>query len=65
MYLPFAKELGVDIPDFNLSVPGVTQLSMDFHKWGYAAKGASSILYNDAACATTRPGRGRAGQATR
>ncbi len=47
MYLPFAKELGVDIPDFNLSVPGVTQLSMDFHKWGYAAKGASSILYND------------------
>jgi sphinganine-1-phosphate aldolase len=48
MYLPFAKELGVDIPDFNLSVPGVTQLSMDFHKWGYAAKGASAILYNDA-----------------
>lgn len=47
MYLPFARELGVDIPDFNLSVPGVTQLSMDFHKWGYAAKGASSILYAD------------------
>ncbi len=47
MYLPFAKELGADIPNFNLSVPGVTQLSMDFHKWGYAAKGASSILYKD------------------
>ena len=47
MYLPFAKELGADIPDFNLGVPGVTQLSMDFHKWGYAAKGASSILYRD------------------
>ena len=49
MYLPFAKELGVDVPDFNLAVPGVTQLSMDFHKWGYAAKGASAILYKDAA----------------
>ena len=49
MYLPFAKELGVDLPDFNLAVPGVTQLSMDFHKWGYAAKGASAILYKDAA----------------
>lgn len=49
MYLPFAKELGADIPDFNLAVPGVTQLSMDFHKWGYAAKGASAILYRDAA----------------
>tara|TARA_R110002110_G_scaffold413729_1_gene641660 strand:+ start:155901 stop:157340 length:1440 start_codon:yes stop_codon:yes gene_type:complete len=45
MYLPFAKELGYDIPDFDMSVPGVTQLSMDFHKWGYAAKGASCILY--------------------
>lgn len=47
MYLPFAKRLGHDIPDFNLSVPGVTQLSMDFHKWGYAAKGASAILYKN------------------
>jgi sphinganine-1-phosphate aldolase len=49
MYLPFARELGYDIPDFDLSVPGVTQLSMDFHKWGYAAKGASCILYKDRA----------------
>ncbi len=48
MYLPFAKELGYDIPNFDMSVPGVTQLSMDFHKWGYAAKGASCVLYNDA-----------------
>ena len=49
MYLPFAKALGYDIPDFDMSVPGVTQLSMDFHKWGYAAKGASCILYKDRA----------------
>ncbi len=49
MYLPFAKELGYDIPDFDMAVPGVTQLSMDFHKWGYAAKGASCILYQDRA----------------
>jgi glutamate/tyrosine decarboxylase-like PLP-dependent enzyme len=45
MYLPFAKRLGVDVPPFDFSLPGVTQLSMDFHKWGYAAKGASAILY--------------------
>lgn len=49
MYLPFARELGYPIPRFDLSVPGVTQLSMDFHKWGYAAKGASCILYKDRA----------------
>jgi glutamate/tyrosine decarboxylase-like PLP-dependent enzyme len=47
MYLPFAKQLVYEIPPFDLSVDGVTQLSMDFHKWGYAAKGASAILYKD------------------
>ena len=47
MYLPFARQTGADIPAFDLSTPGVTQMSMDFHKWGYAAKGASSILYTD------------------
>ena len=49
MYMPFAKKLGYDIPDFDLGVPGVTQLSMDFHKWGYAAKGASAIIYKNGA----------------
>ncbi|MEM0954694.1 MAG: aspartate aminotransferase family protein [Pseudomonadota bacterium] len=49
MYLPFARELGYDIPAFDFSVPGVSQISMDFHKWGYAAKGASCILYKDRA----------------
>ncbi|MEM1396296.1 MAG: aspartate aminotransferase family protein [Pseudomonadota bacterium] len=47
MYLPFARESGADVPAFDLSTPGVTQMSMDFHKWGYAAKGASCILYAD------------------
>ncbi|WNG45263.1 aspartate aminotransferase family protein [Archangium minus] len=43
--LPFAKRLGYDIPDFDFAVPGVTSLSADLHKYGYAAKGASLILY--------------------
>jgi len=42
MYLPFA---GDGIEPFDFRIPGVTQLSMDFHKWGYAAKGASCLLY--------------------
>ena len=49
MYLPFARRLGADIPQFDLSTPGVTQMSLDFHKWGYAAKGASCVLYADGA----------------
>jgi glutamate/tyrosine decarboxylase-like PLP-dependent enzyme len=43
--LPFFKRLGRDIPDFDFSVPGVTSMSMDFHKYAFAAKGASVVLY--------------------
>jgi glutamate/tyrosine decarboxylase-like PLP-dependent enzyme len=45
--LPFVRELGHDILDFDFSVPGVTSMSADVHKYGYAAKGASVILYKD------------------
>lgn len=47
--LPFVKKLGYEIPDFDLSVPGVTSISADLHKYAYAAKGASVILYNTSA----------------
>lgn len=43
-YLPFARKAGYDIPAFDFQVPGVTSISADFHKYGYAAKGASCIL---------------------
>ena len=43
-YLPFAKKAGYEVPPFDFSVEGVTSISADFHKYGYAAKGASCIL---------------------
>ncbi len=43
--LPFVRKLGYPVPDFDLSVAGVTSMSADLHKYGYAAKGASVILY--------------------
>jgi glutamate/tyrosine decarboxylase-like PLP-dependent enzyme len=43
--LPFVEELGYPVPAFDFRVPGVTSLSADLHKYGYAAKGASVILY--------------------
>ncbi|MGA3399450.1 MAG: aminotransferase class V-fold PLP-dependent enzyme [Acetobacteraceae bacterium] len=46
---PFAKSLGVAIPDFDFAVPGVTSISADLHKYGYTAKGASTVLYCDEA----------------
>lgn len=43
--LPFFKELGDDIPPFDLSVPGVTSISMDLHKYAFCPKGASVVLH--------------------
>lgn len=47
--LPFLRDLGEDIPPFDLRVPGVTSISADLHKYGFAAKGASTIIYRDRA----------------
>jgi len=44
---PFAKLLGYPIPEWDMAIPGVTSLSADLHKFGYAAKGASLLLYRD------------------
>ena len=46
--LPYLRRAGREIPAFDLSVPGVTSLSVDLHKYGYADKGASVVLYRDA-----------------
>jgi len=43
--LPWAKRLGYDIPPFDFRLPGVTSISADTHKYGYASKGTSVILY--------------------
>jgi glutamate/tyrosine decarboxylase-like PLP-dependent enzyme len=43
--LPYFARLGASIPDFDFRVPGVTSISMDLHKYAFAAKGASTILY--------------------
>lgn len=46
--LPFARKLGYAVPRFDFSLPGVTSISVDTHKYGYAAKGTSVILYRNA-----------------
>lgn len=47
LHLSFMRKLGYDVPDFDFSVPGVTSISTDLHKYGYAAKGCSAILYRN------------------
>ncbi len=43
--LPWAERLGYDVPPFDFRLPGVTSISADTHKYGYASKGTSVILY--------------------
>jgi glutamate/tyrosine decarboxylase-like PLP-dependent enzyme len=43
--LPWAARLGYAVPPFDFRLPGVTSLSADTHKYGYAAKGTSVVLY--------------------
>ncbi|CAI5507488.1 unnamed protein product [Closterium sp. Naga37s-1] len=45
--LPFAKKLGYPLPPFDFSVPGVTSMSVDCHKYGLAPKGTSVVLYRN------------------
>ncbi len=46
--LPFVARLGHPVPAFDFAVPGVTSISADLHKYGFTAKGASTISYVDA-----------------
>lgn len=51
-FLPFARrlpELAGKIPEFDFALPGVTSISADTHKYGYATKGTSVVLYRNAA----------------
>jgi glutamate/tyrosine decarboxylase-like PLP-dependent enzyme len=45
LHLSFMRKLGYDVPNFDFTVPGVTSISTDLHKYGYAAKGCSAIMY--------------------
>jgi len=45
LHLSFLRKLGYTVPDFDFTVPGVTSISTDLHKYGYAAKGCSVVMY--------------------
>jgi glutamate/tyrosine decarboxylase-like PLP-dependent enzyme len=48
-FAPFARMNGVPVPRFDFEVDGVRSISADLHKYGYAAKGASTIFHRDEA----------------
>ncbi|MEU0934701.1 aspartate aminotransferase family protein [Embleya sp. NPDC005971] len=52
--LPFAEQLGHPVPAWDFRVPGVDSISVDLHKYGYAPKGCSIVLYRTAALRRTQ-----------
>ncbi len=42
--LPFMRDNGVDVTPFDFQVDGVTSISLDLHKYGFAPKGISILL---------------------
>ncbi len=45
--LPMLERLGYRLEPYDFRVPGVTSISVDLHKYGYTAKGASVILHRN------------------
>jgi glutamate/tyrosine decarboxylase-like PLP-dependent enzyme len=44
---PFAREFDSTIPEFDFLVPTVKSISVDLHKYAYAAKGISALMLRD------------------
>jgi len=44
---PFVRMNGGAIAPFDFEVPGVRSISADLHKYGYCAKGASTVFFRD------------------
>lgn len=45
--LAFLERSGESIPRWDFRVPGVTSISVDLHKYGYTAKGASVLVHRN------------------
>jgi len=47
IYLSILRRMGGTVRDFDFSLPGVSTISIDLHKYGYTPKNASVILYRN------------------
>lgn len=45
--LGYLRRLGEGVPEFDFTVPGVTSISMDLHKYAFCPKGASVVMFRD------------------
>jgi len=61
--IPFMDDAGYSLEPFDFRLPGVTSISCDTHKYGFAPKGTSVVMYRDKSylhdqyfCVTDWPG---------
>lgn len=52
---PFVRMNGANLPAFDFSVAGVSSMSGDLHKYGYASKGASTLFFRSEALKAFMP----------
>lgn len=52
---PFVRMNGADLAAFDFAVPGVSSMSADLHKYGYASKGASTVFFRSEALKAHMP----------
>lgn len=45
--VPFMEKAGYPLPPFDFRVPGVTSISCDPHKYGFAPKGSSVVMFSN------------------
>jgi sphinganine-1-phosphate aldolase len=45
--IPFIETLGEPVAPFDFRLAGVSSISLDLHKYGYAAKGSSVVMYRN------------------
>ncbi len=45
IHLAIMRKLGYEVPPYDWTVPGVTSISTDLHKFGYCPKQASVVMY--------------------
>jgi len=46
--IPFVEQIGEPVMPFDFRLDGVSSISLDLHKYAYAAKGASVVMYRNA-----------------
>jgi glutamate/tyrosine decarboxylase-like PLP-dependent enzyme len=47
--LPFIERLGHEVRPWDFRVDGVSSISADLHKYGFSARGSSTVMYRDPA----------------